>query len=179
MRAVILENPSLFSVKDDWSRLHWSIKNSRPQKPWTITITNNGNVFFEVKNVESVSAFSPSFFFFFLLNNHFITTREFTYSLQSAFINSTNIGKIEQLYLNDRAKYCVRSMKQMALLLISWRIIYFIKATFLGSETQRGLSVNKLKLPSKLRNVIHIVSVFYMVMYTLYVIFPAQRSSYS
>jgi len=26
LKAVILENPSLFSVKDDWSRLHWSIK---------------------------------------------------------------------------------------------------------------------------------------------------------
>lgn len=106
---------------------------------------------------------------------HFITVREFTYSLQSAFINSTNIVKIEQLYFNDRAKYFVRGMKQMALLLISWRIISFIKATFPGSETQQGLSVNKLKLPSKLCNVIHSVSVFHMVMCTLYVIFPCSE----
>lgn len=33
LKAVILENPFLFSVKDDWSRLHWSIKNTKPQKP--------------------------------------------------------------------------------------------------------------------------------------------------
>lgn len=36
-----------------------------------------------------------------------------------AYINSTNIVKIGQLYLNDRAKYCVRGVKQTALLLIS------------------------------------------------------------
>lgn len=114
-------------------------------------------------------------FLLFLTNNHFITVREFTYSLQSAFINSTNIVKIEQLYLNDRAKYCVRGMKQKALLLISQRIICFMKATFPGCETQQGLSVNKLQLSSKLRNAMHGVSVFHMVMYILCVIFPCSE----
>lgn len=105
-------------------------------------------------------------FLIFLINNHFITMKELTYSLQSTFINSTNV-KIEQLYLNDRAKYCVRGMKQMALLLISWRIIFFMKATFSGYETQQGLSVNKLLISSKLCNPIHSVSVLHMGMYTL------------
>lgn len=44
--------------------------------------------------------------------------------------------------------------RKMAMLLISWRIIYFMKATFLGYETWQGLSDNKLQLSRVLHNAI-------------------------
>lgn len=68
---------------------------------------------------------------------------------------------------------------KMAVLLVSWRMTYFMKATFPSYETQQGLSDNKLQLSRKLHMQFQ-ASVFHMVMYTLCVIFfPAQKSSLS
>lgn len=43
---------------------------------------------------------------------------------------------------------------KMAMFLISWRITYFMKATFPGYKTQQGHSDNKIQLSSKLHNAI-------------------------
>lgn len=103
-------------------------------------------------------------------NYYFITVRELTYPLQSAFISNDNV-KIEQLYLNDRAKYCVSGMKQ------NGNVAHFFKNNILHeSYFFQVMKPSRAFLTSSYNfqgNYIMQYQIFgfHMVMYTLCVIF--------